>query len=408
MKTFSKILTSFALAVFVLFNLTGCYDAVGIEEFAYIVALGIDINDNNELELTVQIATSQGSSSGDSSGSSSQSKETNITTLKCESIESGLSLINNHISKKINLSNCQVVLISEKVAYNGLSEYVDTLINNVELKNDCSIIITKCTAKEYIENVNPSLENLTARYYEFTLNSAKYTGYTVNITLFEFYSKMKDTSSEAYAILGTVVTKNDINNPEKLNANYIAGNNPIKDKDLIDNLGIAVFDGDKLVGELTGLDSLCHVMVNNELKECIISVPSPFEEHTYIDLGVTSEKKPRCSVTLINSSPLINVEVYLLAKGLSLDEKINYDSKESIDLIEQYAETYIANQISSYLYKTAKNYNSDICGFGKYTKKNYLTLDEWSKLNWSENYKDSFFNVQVNLNIKSGNLFNKS
>ena len=71
-------------------------------------------------------------------------------------------------------------------------------------------------------------------------------------------------------------------------------------------------------------------------------------------------------------------------------------------------EKYISDKISTYLYKTAKEYNSDICGFGKYVVTNYVTLNEWYDSNWLEKYKNSFFNVNVNVIVKSGNTFTKS
>lgn len=411
MKKIFKRFIALILLIIILFNLTGCYDALGIEELAYAVAIGLDVTDDNELELTIQFATaggeSSGGASGESSGGSSQSTGTTLTTVKCSSINSGLSLINSHISKKVNLSHCLEIIFSEKLAYMGLSEYLDTLVNNIELRTDCSIVITKCTAKEFLSHISPSLETLTARYYEASLNSSQYTGYTIDITLSEFYSHMKDTYSQAYAILGGI-NSDSSDTPLKVNADYVAGESPVEDSDVTDTLGIAIFKGDKLVGELTGLDSICHVLVNSNLEQCKLSVPSPFESGKYLDLILTSEKDTKCSVSMINSSPLINVEVYLTGYGLSLNENITYNSEEALELIESYAKKYITDQIENYLYKTAKEYNSDICGFGKYTVKNYLTLDEWYKANWLENYQDSFFNVSVNLTIKSGNIFTKS
>lgn len=410
MKRIFKTFTILLMLVTILMNFTGCYDAKGIEELAYVVAIGLDISENDELELTFQFASPglKGSSKGESAGASSQSKETTNTTVKCSSINSGISLINNHISKKANLSHCQVILISEKLAYNGISKYLDTFLDNIELRSNCNMIITKCRAKDYIANVNPALESLTARYYESSLRASNYTSYIVYVTLSEFYSRMKDTYSQAYALLGDVTPSNTNNSSVKINANYIAGENPIEDTDLIDNLGIAVFHGDKFVGELTGLDTICHSIVNNDLKECRLSIPSPFKSGNYLDLLLTSEKSPKKSVSLINSSPLVNVEVYLIAYGLSLDENTTYNSEEALSLIQKYAEKYISNQISTYLYKTAKEYNSDICGFGKYVVTNYATLNEWYDSNWLEKYKNSFFNVNVNVIVKSGNTFTKS
>ena len=291
-------------------------------------------------------------------------------------------------------------MISEKLAEQGISKYIDSLLNNSELRNDCSVIITKCDAKEYLNSVEPALESLTARYYESTINSAKYTGYTVDITLFEFYFKMKDSCSQAYAILGTAQSDSQMDNKVEENANYIAGNNPISDKDVIDNLGIAVFKDDILVGELTGLDSICHIIVNNELRYCTISVPNTQNETSPIDLGLTSEKSPKCSVDFSDTGPIIHLNFYLVAHGLSLDSNINYDSQEQLNFIENTASQYLHDKINNYLYKTSKEFNSDICGFGKYALKHYLTLNEWYSSNWLENYKNSTFDVHVHLKVK--------
>lgn len=403
-----KKLLAICLIISMLFFLTGCYDANGIEELAYVVAIGLDINDNNELELSVQIATSDNKSSSDSSSSTSQSNSSNLTTIKCNTIDTGIALINNHISKKLNLSHCQVIIISEKLAKQGVSVYIDTLLNSSELRNDCSVIVSKCSAKDYLNSVNPALENLTARYYESTLNSAKYTGYTTDISLFEFYSKMKDSCSEAYAIYGAVLSENQINSPVKENADYIAGNNPISDKDVIGNLGIAVFRDDKLVGKLSGLDSICHILINNELKSCVLSIPSSDFQTEFIDLSLISEKKTKSSVKIINNTPHITTDIYLVAQGLSMDNQINYSSKEQLNLIERTASEYISKQVSNYLYKTSTVLNADICGFGRFALKNYLTIDEWLASNWLNNYKNATFDVNVHLKVKSGNLFDES
>ncbi|MBR2705133.1 MAG: Ger(x)C family spore germination protein [Clostridia bacterium] len=412
----SKSICSLLILITILFSFTGCFDATGIEELAYVVAIGLDLDDNNELVLSVQIATSDGnssnSSSSDSSGSTSQSKSSNVTTIKCNTIDSGLSLINNHISKKLNLSHCQVVLISETLAKKGISPYLETLLNNSELRNDCSIIITKCDAKDYLNNVDPALENLTARFYESTLNSAKYSGYTIDITLFEFYSKMKDSCSQAYAILGNVLTNDVDSSTSFANGNYTAGNSPIADKDVIDNLGIAVFKDDKLVGELSGLDSICHILVNNQLKSCIISIPNPFDIdenlQKYIDLNLTSEKKTKAKVSIVHGTPHISIDVFLVAQGLTMNDSINYDDINQLNMLKSAASEYISTQINNYLLYTSKNLESDICGFGVYALKNYLTIQEWNAYNWLDNYKNSIFDVNVHLDIKSGNLFDKT
>ena len=398
MKILLKKCSIICTLLILLFNLTGCYDAHGIEELAYAVAIGLDTNENNELELTLQFAQTGSSESKNSEGSS-QSEGSIISSVICSSISSGIALINSHISKKIDLSHCQEIVFSEELAEIGLSEYLDTFTNNVEIRTDCAIVISKAKAKDYLKNVKPSLESLTARYYESTLNTNDYTGYTVNVKLAEFYSAIKDDYSQACAILGGINT-NNYTNTAKINADYTAGENPVSDSD--------VFSGDKLVGELTGLDSICHLIINNDFKQCTLSIPNPYEKNNYIDLLITSTKKTKCSVDIINNSPLISIDVYLIGYGLSLDSNTYYNTEESLNEIKNYAEKYIQNKLENYLYTTSLAYNSDISGFGKYAVKNYLTLDEWKKADWLANYKNCFFNVNVELTLKSGSLFGES
>ena len=54
-RTCKKILTLLCILVINLTLLSGCYDARGIEDLAYVTALGFDIDDNNILSLTFQI-----------------------------------------------------------------------------------------------------------------------------------------------------------------------------------------------------------------------------------------------------------------------------------------------------------------------------------------------------------------
>ena len=183
---------------------------------------------------------------------SSQSQESTITTVDCASIDSGLALINSYISKKINLSHCKAIIISEQLAYEGISEYIYTLANNIEVRPDCNIIITRCNAEDYLKNSSPTLESVSARYYEFILNSSEYTGYTENISLSKFYSSMLSTTTQAHAILGGINEKSTHKNYRNLalsdkEAIYKAGETPIQTETGIENMGISVFNGDKLV-----------------------------------------------------------------------------------------------------------------------------------------------------------------
>lgn len=103
----------FVILILVSFTLSGQYTKQDINDAAYVVAIGIDVGEQNDLKVSFQLSIpSKNSSDGDSSSSS----DTVIDTIESSSIESSISLANGYVSKKLDLSHCKVIVISEEVA----------------------------------------------------------------------------------------------------------------------------------------------------------------------------------------------------------------------------------------------------------------------------------------------------
>ncbi|MDO5556192.1 MAG: Ger(x)C family spore germination C-terminal domain-containing protein [Clostridia bacterium] len=343
---------------------------------------------------------------------SSQSQNSTISSIDCSSIDSGIDLINSSISKKINLSHCKAIILSEEIAYEGISEYIFTLVNNLEIRPDCNIIISRCSASDYLENSEPTLESISARYYELILNSSEYTGYTENITLADFYSDLLSSTTQAHAILGginspaTQTSTNDIPAYD-IEGAYKADETPLKNNSLVENMGIAVFNDDKLVGELDGTEAFCHLLVVGKVESAIVAVPNPFNSDSVISLFITATKNPKTSVKLINGTPFVECNVTITGNILSLDENLDYTNQNNLKLIENYTNSYLEQNILSYFYKTSKEFKCDIANIGKHAIKNYLVWEDWIQSDWLYNYQNSFFTIKVDTTIQSGQLFTK-
>ena len=245
------------------------------------------------------------------------------------------------------------------------------------------------------------LEQLSSKYYEVSSTAERTTGYTSDTTLQDFFSSLTDTFSESYAILGSVNDGTQGNsNLEGSDTASIASETPIDTQKNIETLGLAIFKDDKLVGELNGLESIAHLTVTNKLKNATISIPSPFESTNYIDLYM-EKSKTKNKVELTNGTPYIKSNISIKARIISMSDDYKYLDQETVDIIEQYASEYIKSYISDYLYKTAKEFKSDIASFGKYAVSKFITWQEWEKYNWLDNYQNSFFDVNVSVSVKS-------
>lgn len=338
---------------------------------------------------------------------SSQSDSSIVTTIECASFDSGINLLNSYLSKESNLSHCKIIVFSEEFANNGISETLFTLMNKVEVRPDCNVLVSRCNAEYFLKNSKPVLEKLSARYYEIAPTSSEYTGFTQSITLSEFFSDYTDTFQNCYAILGGINSSDthdaSSNEPsiEKDSSNK-ANETLIQGKSNIENMGLAVFKGDKLVGELTALETICHHMISSSLNSCIINIPSPFEDNKIISLRVRLVKNSKNKAKLVNGSAYITCNIFLEARILTMNENSKYLNNDELECLEKALNSYLTDKIYAYLYKVSKELNSDIDGFGKYLVQNFQTSQEWENFNWLENFKNSFFNVTVDTTIKSG------
>lgn len=406
------LLTIFILPLLIL---TGCSEKnSSVEDLAYVIAIGIDKGESNYLKLSLQFATPSSSGSGSSSGASSSSgSESTISTTECSTIDSGLNLINSYISDKINLSHCKVIVFSEELAADGIDNLVYTLVNNIQIRPDCSVIVSRCDAYDFLDNSKPVLVNLVERYYEVVVSSGDYTGYSTDVSLIDFYSNLKDSSIQPVAILGGINTQKSQNigqntNLIDLDSSYKAGDALIKHKNNIEIMGLAVFKEDKLIGELNGIETISHLLVTGKLKDCNINIVDPFNENSFISLSLNQSKAPKINVKMVNNSPFVTCDIFLEANILSLNRNSDYSNKENLDIISKYVDSYLENNIDKYLYKTSRDFRSDISGIGRKTLSQYIDLASWEKINWLGNYQNAVFNVNVHTTIKSSSLILKN
>ena len=412
-KYYSLLLKLFSLILaitLITFTVNSAYPGKSIDKIAYVVAIGFDTSDTCNFKITIQLAKPNGAGS-QSSGSSSQSVETVLNSVECLSFESGINLLNSYISRDINLSHCKAIIISEEIASNGISQIIYDLSNNAEVSSHANVIITKCDAFDYLQMASPILENFSARYYTIIDSSSNNTASTVSIPLIDFFNHMEDSCIEPVATLGNInldsthlidsETKDDANK----DMSYLAGQSPITSSNKVETKGVAVFKDDRFIGELTGLECICHKIISGNLNYCSLQIPNPLEGNQNINLVIKLSRKPKINLEIINGFPYVKLDIKLSIRVISIEKDSDFTSEETRKLLETSFNSYMESTILNYLYKTSKEFNSDIDGFGYSALKYFSTTKDWNEYKWLNNYKNSFFSVNVDSKIIAGNSF---
>ena len=400
--------------------------AQNIDDLSYAVAIGVDVGKTAKYRISLQLTTMESSatesaiseSSGSSEGSQSSSNPVSsssdtasnyiIQTMETDSIDSALNIANSYINKTINLSHCKILLVSEDIAKQGVEPLVNSLINKVETRPDCSIIVSKIPDNEFDAGKKPKIEELISKYYDVASNLETGRGYSETIKLNEFYLTLNDTFYQPYASLGTTYNTTKNTNEQNISSDLDTQSKTLitnSEKESVEVMGLAVFKKDKLAGALNANQTLSHQLITNKLDFSTINIISPFNQNETLDIYISTFKKPNIKVDISNGSPFVQINLYVAARIISFNSyEINLLTEEKLNLIQDTVKRHLENQVYDYLNITAKEFKSDISGLGRYAAKNFRTIDDWNNYNWLENYQNSVFKVNVDTSIKTGNL----
>ncbi len=409
MKLALKWIIILVTSLIFLYAFSASYRSQNIDQLDYAIAVSVDsLPDSDNLEVSFEF-TDSGTYSVNSS---SEGSEPIINTVVAPSIASAINIINSYVGKQLNLSHCKVIVFSQEFAKKGILSEVSYLMNSTQIRPTTNIIIANNNAKEYLENSISSLEQVLTKYYEIFPSSSEYTGYTSNILLGEFYESLINKDSGSVTMQGKI---SNISNQNNETSNNTSTNNTtedliIPDESIVEgdrgteNIGLCVFKDDKYVGDLSALETLCYSLLEDEVDNFLVSIDNPFSENQKIDISVDSLSSSSIDVDTSGENPIINIKINLRAKTLTGQDKLDYSDTKTLRQLNSSLKDYLSSQITNYLYKTSREYKSDINQFYRVARRKFTTITDFENYNWEQKYENAEFNVEINSDIISSLL----
>ncbi len=451
MKSVLKWFIIIMTIIIFLYAFSSSYYSQNIDHLDYVIALGIDkLPNSDNLSVTFEFAN-LGSFS---ENSSSEQTEPIINTIIAPTIPNALTIMNAYIGKQLNLSHCKVIAFSEDFAKTGILDEVSFLTHNIQIRPTTNVVVTDCNAVDYLKHSTSSLEQVLTKYYDIFPTSSEYTGYTSNIPLGRFYENLLDINSGAVTILGSLVENADSKNENPSSSNSqnsdvsvpSKSNNTSKSSDTnnnsnkenestkmdnkntitktiqnnkqdyqsfdpksaisegdrgAENMGLAVFKDDKYVGSLSTIETLCYSLLKDEVDNFVLTITSPFDEAEKVDIKVGDLSQLKTDIDISKDTPVINIKFNLTAEVINVLDNQNTPYDKTLEKLNFALKEYLTEEFKSYLYKTSREYNSDINEFYKIAKRKFITNSDFSNYDWANKYETAEFNIEFNEDIIS-------
>lgn len=388
-----------------------CYDANEVDDLLHIIAIGVDSGIMDKWRLTIQFPTLKEPSMGGygAGGGSGQSEDSGYLSLSVEapSFFTGIDMLNTTISRRIDFMHTEAIIISEELARSGkLGEFIAPIVRFRQIRRSMHLFISKVPAMEFINSNKPLIGTALSKNIQVLVKETDNTGFFPHLTLNEFYSRLKSSYRQPIAIMASInnlesfkETGDKYQDKYKSGGEYYAGELPIIGQRRPEFLGAAVFDGDKMVCELTGDETRLLQMTSGDFRNGYFTAIDPIKPSLVIPLNVREAASPKVKISIDKDNPVIHLKVYLEGDLLAVQSRISYEEPELKQVLEKAFEKQIKDGLDR-LMKKLKKMGTDICGFGRTAAKQFLTIQEWEEYEWLSKFKNAEITTEVDFIIR--------
>ncbi|WP_017378941.1 Ger(x)C family spore germination protein [Paenisporosarcina sp. TG-14] len=373
------------ISMITLIMVSGCWNRVELNEIALSLAMGLD-KKGDQITVYHQIVNPSALlEEGGSLAPVTLYQETGNT------IQEANRKMTKKSTRKIFLNQIKILIVSEELAKEGLTEALDHVYRDHDFRKDFFVVVTKDTEVADILKVLTKIDPIPATKMISSLeNSANVWGSTTPITIDQLMADIISNGKEA-ALTGIEVN----GNPEQGETRNDL--ETIQPSALIAYSGIAVFKKDKLVGWLNEEESKGYNFTQGKIKSTAVVFPCPSGEN---DITVeVFHNQADMKFKLENDQPKIDVKIALEGTVTDVECDIDLMKTETINEIEKLTEKEIKKSIAATIQTAQEKYNSDIFGFGDVI--NRTNPKYWGKIegDWEKVFQDLQVNIEMEAKI---------
>ncbi len=372
--------------IYLMFFTTGCWNSRELNAIAIVLGTGIDKSpEQGKIQITAQIVKPESlrSSGSNKGGGSSNDKSFWNASYDGETVFSSIRGLTHVSPRKLFWPHNQVIIFGKSVAFSGIKEYIDFFLRDHEPRISAYILVSDTTARDVFE-VTPKLEKVTSMNINSLMKNQSSTSQTVVTKFKEF---LTDYMSKTKVCIAPIIR--------------ITGEGEGK---TISVSGLAMFKDLKMTGQLDENETRGVLWATGKVKSGIITV----------DIAENNKKvsfetiKARSKITPEIKDNTIIMKININAEGNIGENTGNLDitKLEVINALEKAVTNTIKNEIMSAV-KKAKEFDTDVFGFGNLLYEKYP--EQWLHIgnDWDVIFKNVQTEISVNTNIILEGKINK-
>lgn len=367
-----KFLLSFLL-ILLCISLTGCWDRREIGNVTIVLGLAVDADEKeDQIRMTAQVANTSTISAASEKGSGGSGGNAKPYLNLSSSAKTVLPAVRSSVTKsgsKLYMSHNYVILFGQSLAERGLGNYMDFFLRDHELRLDMNLLIARGQGADILD-ADTGFQSIPALHVHDLINAQEQLSTGMTVSVLDFVNRLAAGRS---APLIPIIEALSEGETQVLNMG-----------------GTAVFDGDRMIGELNEQETRGLLWITDLVKQAVLVVPIE-EDRVTIEVqrssgSISAEEDEDGNITMV-----LRVD----ARGAIGSERGhgNYTTKDGTDTLLRAFAGEIEGDIRACLDKS-RELSADVFGFSDKIYRHHPTR-------WQEMQGEEFYNLPVRIEVKT-------
>ncbi|MGZ9584340.1 Ger(x)C family spore germination protein [Paenibacillus marinisediminis] len=347
---------------------SGCWDQQLLKDARIAYIVGFDLSSDGKLQTTSSVLDVSGEQTGNR-------KYSEIHTAIGNTSRHTRDIIDREISGRFTAAKLRVILIGEALAKQGIYPFLDVFYRDPRSALNAKIAVIGGKTSDYISK-KISGSKLIGEHYTRLIQSAEGRTIAPVVDLQLIRPKIKDPGDD----FAVPYISNDVTHPA-IN-------------------GIALFNGDHMVGTLQSEDSLLYLLMADKLNKSgslTLKVNGGGQSNPEQYLAMEIQSIKRKMKVNVQSNQDISVALDLHLKVTAIEyAKDHLEDKQNVQQLDKILSEELTRSAQA-ITRNMQQVNHD--GFGIGRRMMAYHPDTWSKLNWTEDYQKVTFNPKVSVEI---------
>lgn len=287
--------------------------------------------------------------------------------------------------RKMYWGHAAVWIISKKVAEEGIVPAIDMISRSKETRPDILVIVSNTGLSSQVFSKTNRLNTSVSKYLYDMFSESKSAGKYRKVPLWQAINDMSD---RAVSLTLPLI---DIDK---------------KASDLqVGTSKSAIFRGEKMVGEINGIETRSTLILRRELKNgFVLALPANKEDKLPASSLEVTSSTTKIIVNSNGGKPEIYISSILNGNIIEIQSSIDYFTETNRLLLEKEYADLLKEQMKTIILKAQKEFNLDIFGFGKEVRIQKQGIWKSMENNWDDNFKNLECSIDVKVKINGSGL----